>query len=77
MDPATVEDYRERIVDARPYQIRLVSYRVGETYYCKVDNMDPGAVLARTTGPTREEAESQAEAAALEALATTRKLDHR
>jgi hypothetical protein len=54
------EDYRERLVDDEPWQIRLSSYKLGETYHCKADNVSPGAALARSTGVTREEAEAKA-----------------
>jgi hypothetical protein len=40
--------------------VTLTSYKLGEVYHCKADNVSPGAALARTTGATREEAEQKA-----------------
>ncbi len=67
------EDYRERTVDVGGWQVRLTSYKLGEQYNCKADNVSPGAWLARTTGATREEAEEKALERARELLARTRK----
>ena len=66
------EDYRERIVDLQPWQVRLSSYKIGEVYHCKADNVSPGAALARSTGATREEAEQKALDRARELLSRTR-----
>jgi len=52
--------------------VNLSSYRLGETFHCKADNVSPGAALARTTGATREEAESNALKRAEELLGRTR-----
>ncbi len=49
----------------------LTSYRIGETFHCTLDNVSPGATLARTTGSTREEAESKAIERAAERLGRT------
>ena len=49
------EDYQVREHAFPSHQVRVSSYRLGQTYYCTVDNVDPGAVLARSQGATREE----------------------
>jgi hypothetical protein len=67
------EGYQERVVDIGEWQVRLTSYRLGEQYNCKADNVSPGAWLARTSGVTREEAEEKALDRARELLARTRK----
>ena len=54
------EEYQERIQSVPPFQVHLVSYRLGNEFHCSVDNVDPGAVIARSTGPTRAEAETAA-----------------
>lgn len=54
------EEYATRIVEVVGLQVRLTSYRLGDTYHCTSDNVDPGAWLARTAGATREEAENRA-----------------
>lgn len=66
------QDLRERIEEFGRWKIRIVSYRLGDKYHCTVDNVDPGAVLARAVGETREEAESKALAAGQTLLAQTR-----
>jgi hypothetical protein len=71
----TAEDYRERLVDVEPWQVRLTSYKLGEVYHCKADNVSPGAALVRTTGATREEAEQKALDRARQLLARTRRHD--
>ena len=52
---------------------RAVSYRVGDRYYCTIDNVDPGARFARAEGTTREEAESTALEKAARYLEQTRR----
>jgi len=66
------EGQQERREAFPPFEIHLVSYRLGKTYYCTVDNVDPGAVIARAKGATREEAEAEAIASAKERLLQTR-----
>jgi len=67
------ENYSERLLEAHGWPLRLISYRLGETFYCKADNVSPGALIARTTGATREEAEAKAIETAGERLARTRR----
>ncbi len=67
------EEYSERVVDVEGWQVNLSSYKMGNVYHCKADNVSPGAWLARTTGATREEAESKALDRAKELLARTRR----
>ena len=55
-----VEEFRERQEDAFDWKINIVSYRLGERFFCTIDNVDPGARLARGEGDTREDAESRA-----------------
>ncbi len=67
------EGYQERKVEIGGWQVNLASYKLGETWHCKADNVSPGAGLARTTGATREEAEEKALKRAGEMLARTRR----
>jgi len=67
------EDYSERQVDVDSWQVRLTTYRLGDVYHTKADNVSPGAALARTTGATREEAERKALDRARELLSRTRR----
>jgi hypothetical protein len=54
------EEFRERRDELKGWSINVVSYRIGDRYYCTIDNVDPGARFARAEGATREEAESLA-----------------
>ena len=67
------ENYTERndVVDGWP--IHIVTYRIRDTYYCTIDNVDPGARFARAEGPTREDAENAALEKARRYLHQTRK----
>jgi hypothetical protein len=56
------------------WQVQLTSYELEGKYYCKVDNVEPGACIARTEGATREEAEQSVLARAREHLLRTRRL---
>ena len=66
------EEYQERQVDVLGWPVNLSSYRLGEVFHCKADNVSPGAALARTTGTTREEAERRAVDRAAQLLGRTR-----
>jgi hypothetical protein len=67
------EDYSERQVDIEGWQVNLTTYKLGEVYHSKADNVSPGAALARTTGATREEAEQKALDRARQLLSRTRR----
>jgi len=67
------EAYEERKVEVGDWQVNLASYKLGETWHCKADNVSPGAGLVRTTGATREEAEEKALKRAEELLARTKR----
>jgi len=67
-----VEDYQERRVEVAGWTVNLTSYRLGDVFHTKADNVSPGAALARTTGATREEAEKKAIERAAELLSRTR-----
>jgi hypothetical protein len=67
------EDFQERKLEVAGWEVNLSSYKLGETWHCKADNVSPGAGLARTTGATRGEAEEKALKRAGELLARTRR----
>ena len=67
------EAYSERKLDVGEWEVKLASYKLGGTFYCTADNVSPGAVLARTSGSTREEAEQKALDRAKELLSRTKK----
>jgi hypothetical protein len=67
------EDYTERrdVIDGWP--VNIVTYRIGNKYYCSIDNVDPGARFARADAATREEVERVALEKAQRHLKQTRK----
>lgn len=67
------EDFRERRAELDGWAVNVVSYRIGDRFYCTVDNVDPGARFARAEGPTREDAESAALEKARRYLQQTRR----
>ena len=54
------EEFQERREDLGGWKVNIVSYRIGDRFYCTIDNVDPGARFARAEGATREEAEATA-----------------
>ena len=66
-------EYSEKLLRLAGWPVRLTSYRLGDNYYCKADNVDPGACLTRTDGATKEEAEENAKNRAEEYLSKTRR----
>jgi len=68
-----VEEYGERSLQLAGWDVHLTTYKLGDVYHCKADNVSPGAALARTTGATRGEAESLAIERAEQLLAKTRR----
>ena len=67
------EDYLETKQELDGWPINIVSYRVGATFCCTIDNVSPGARFARAEGHTREEAESAALEKAKRYLRQTRR----
>jgi len=67
------EEYSERQVDVEGWKVNLTTYKLGEVYHSKADNVSPGAWLARTTGATREESEQKALDRARQLLSRTRR----
>ena len=65
------EEYQRRDEQLTGWPVGIVSYRLGDKWFCEIDNLDPGARIARAEGPTREAAERDAKAAASRRLART------
>ena len=66
-----VQEFAERNLEVNGWPVHLASYKIGDQYVCVADNVSPGARLARTSGATRDDAESQAVERARELLART------
>ena len=54
------EDYQRRSETLAGWPVRIVSYRIGETHYCHIDNVSPGATIARAKAASLQEVESEA-----------------
>jgi hypothetical protein len=67
------EDYAERNETIDTWPIRIVTYRIGNKYYCTIDNVDPGARFARAEGATRIDVETAALEKARRYLRQTRR----
>ena len=67
------EDYTERQQEIDGWKVHIVTYRIGDRYYCTIDNVDPGARFARAEGDTREDVERTALEKARKYLAQTRR----
>jgi hypothetical protein len=66
------ELYQRRRGDLAGWEIGIASYRIGHRFICEIDNVDPGARLARGEGATREDAEQLALTIAKRRLERTR-----
>jgi hypothetical protein len=66
------EDYQRRRQELAGWPVGIVSYKLGERFICEIDNVSPGARVARAEGSTREEAERAAIATAKRRLGRTR-----
>ncbi|MBI1807559.1 MAG: hypothetical protein HYR76_10965 [Ignavibacteria bacterium] len=62
------DDFRVETKEISGWKVNITSYRIGNTGYCHIDNIDPGATIARTEAETQEEAVAAALARARERL---------
>lgn len=53
-------DLEKRLLVLEGVEVSVSSYRIGDRYSCTVDNIDPGAVIGRGSGPDRNTAEDAA-----------------
>jgi hypothetical protein len=67
------EEYTERNETIDTWPVHIVTYRIGDKYYCTIDNVDPGARFARAEGATREDVERTALEKAKKYLGQTRR----
>lgn len=67
------QNYSKRKIQVAGWDVNVVSYQLGDTFHCTVDNVSPGAWIARSEGPTRDETEKKALDRAAELLGRTRK----
>ena len=50
------EDYTTETRELSGVQIRIDSYKIGDRFYCHIENTDPGAIIARADAASREDA---------------------
>jgi hypothetical protein len=51
------EQYSRREMELGGWPISIETYKLGETFYCSISNVDPGARFARAEASTFEGAE--------------------
>jgi hypothetical protein len=68
------EEYTRRSEEIHGWAVNISTYRLRDTWLCKIDNNSPGATVSRGEGTTREEAEKEALDAATRRLASTKRL---
>jgi len=61
--------HRPDVIDG--WEVRVTSYVIGDTWCCRVDNVSPGATVARARAATRDDAEAEAIERARQRLRTT------
>ena len=70
-----VSDHQERLLELEGWKARLISYRIGDIFHAKVDNVDPGANVARASGSDRDQVEAHVIQVAQERFQATRRYD--
>ena len=68
------KNFSQRKAQAAGWPVNITTYQLGHQYYCTVDNVSPGAWIAKSEGSSREDAEKRAIERATELLAKTRKI---
>ena len=67
------EEFTERKHTIDGWAVNIVTYRIGDRWYCTIDNVDPGARFARADAATLEEVERVAREKAQKYLKQTRR----
>jgi hypothetical protein len=67
------EGYERRRLELAGWPIEVETHKLGEVYYCTINNVDPGARFARAEGTTRKDVERVALEKAQKYLKQTRK----
>jgi hypothetical protein len=67
------EQLTRRQQELAGWPVTIETYKLGDTYYCTIANVDPGARIARGEGPSREDAERTAIEKATRYLSQTRR----
>lgn len=67
------EGFRVRRLDLAGWPVRITTYRIGETWHAKADNVSPGAQIAKARADTLAAAEARVLEVAEARLAGTRR----
>ena len=67
------EYFSVRQFELSGWPVRIKSYKVGETWYAKADNVSPGATIATASGGSQWEAEATVTEKARKRLSATRR----
>jgi hypothetical protein len=54
------EGYQQEASVVNGVPVRIVTYQIGDRFFCHIENKEPGATIARADGATRDEARQQA-----------------
>jgi hypothetical protein len=54
------EQYQDELKEVNGFLVHIITYKIGDEYYCHITNADPGATIARADGKTVEEARQNA-----------------
>lgn len=68
------EHYERVRTTLEGWDVCITSYKLRDVFYCKIDNVDPGATVSRAQGATRDEAEGEAMRKAGARLSLTRRI---
>lgn len=49
------EDYQSTFEMINGTPVNVITYKIGATYYCKIENRNPGATIVRTEGSSAVE----------------------
>ena len=68
------EEFKEARDELAGWPVKITSYKLGAKYFVTVDNVSPGAWIAKADGATLKEAQDKARAQASERLSKTRRV---
>ena len=68
-----VEEYKESSDSLAGWQVKIISYKLGSTYYVSINNVEPGAWIVKGSGFSLDVAQAQAREQATEYLSKTRR----
>jgi hypothetical protein len=50
------ENYKTEVREISGFRVNVTTYKIADTFYCKIDNVDPGATIARSEAKNLDEA---------------------